>query len=167
MTDQTKLPSELVSEALIRVRQPEIAEHASLRIALCSVLDAEHERRAAFERDVTTRLEQLERRLRPDPQVLEDVKGKVWREPDALPQQWLAVVTKCTDGLPAVEQRVLFFVPGERWAERRWKTGHRVEDGYHDRGKVWRDDETSVGDELKLYEADQVTHWMPMPGEPA
>jgi hypothetical protein len=63
--------------------------------------------------------------------------------------------------LPAIEDRVLFFVAGERW-----NTGQRVENGYHDRGQVWRSDETSVGDELICFTADQVTHWMPMPGDP-
>lgn len=136
---------------------------------LLEYLDAEHERRAKFEQGTLQRLDVLERSQRDvltRVEAMEPKPGYVERQVRAGLRIPLALPIPCSEQLPEPEKRVLFFVPAELPQSWRWKTGQRVPDGYHEPGKVWRDDETNVGDELKLYTADQVTHWMPMPGEP-
>lgn len=79
-------------------------------------------------------------------------------------QRVLAAVTgtPCSERMPESQTRVLFFVPG-RVTPQRWRSGHW--DG-NARAPRWWDDVTEVGDEPVLYPADQVTHWMPLPGMP-
>ncbi len=147
--------------------------HASLT-AVVHYLDEEAERRAKFERDVEQRLDILERSQRDvitsvmelerlakleDPRCADGNTVHDFQGERACPACGCSPKL-ASKNLPPYNERVLFFVPSESNGYR-WKVGERVLDGYHEPGKIWRDDE-----ELKLYTAEQVTHWMPMPGDP-
>lgn len=124
-------------------------ESAAIHNCVLLHLDEEAERRKVWELSVEERLAKLES------------AGGVHGAYGA------ASPIPCARQMPEPEIRVLFFVAAQLPQSWRWKTGRYVPSG---RGgepeQVWRDDETSVGDKLKFYTADQVTHWMPLPGEP-
>lgn len=72
----------------------------------------------------------------------------------------------CSERMPEPERRVLAFVPSQpecrRWRMAQWCAPPAQ---YTDAG--WRDEETLVGDVRIWWRPEQVTHWMPLPGEPA
>lgn len=71
----------------------------------------------------------------------------------------------CALAMPAPEQRVLAFVPGHEDPDRRWRVAaYTCPPLYLD--TEWQDEESEVGDVGISWRLDQVTHWMPMPGEP-
>lgn len=72
----------------------------------------------------------------------------------------------CSNHLPATERRVLFFVPGHEDPDRRWRVGAYTRPPLYLETE-WQDEESEVGDTGIAWRLDQVTHWMPMPGEPA
>jgi Protein of unknown function (DUF551) len=82
------------------------------------------------------------------------------------------IAIPCSERLPETphqgqSERIMFFVPSEppRW---RWRTGRYLESGSGHRhsGDCWQADDTMVGDECHEFALGQVTHWMPLPGEP-
>ncbi len=195
MTEGAKKPSEMVTYR--RDLGGGVGESGLDLFGLMQYLDAEAERREAFERDVLERLESLENpeaeRLVPG-EFKESVLARGTAKPVTVstPEEWRtlfgqhstppasltdpaplclvagAVGTPCSDRLPEAQTRVMFFVPS-RVPPQRWRTGFFFPNGYNVTSKFaeWADDEQTHEMCSVTYTADQVTHWMPLPGEPS
>lgn len=171
-----------------------LVAHA-VRRATGEALDEEHERREALESDVLERLSKLERKtsctelvdlheegLEVTPGIRQGRMLRVlFGQHEPTPAQrkladsaastvaanpHLLGAYPCSERMPDPELRVLAFVPsqpeGRRWRMAQWCAPPAQ---YTDAG--WRDEETLVGDVRIWWRPEQVTHWMPLPGEPA
>lgn len=158
-----KKPSELIAEKMPELRkQLEDAareltllsigshwgdEQGALNLGILNQLDAEHERRAAFEREALGRMARLERIARGGDEPL------------------TPFATPIAEAMPDCEQRVLFFVPGHDDPDRRWRVGAYTCPPIYCETE-WQDEESEAGDVGISWRPDEVTHWMPLPGEP-
>ncbi len=160
-------------------------EPAVVAGATLAYLDEEAERREAFKREVLERLAKLEKIFAPSPdgkrgprlggviltgygrEACELTRAQVDLAKAAQSYDPLAIAAAypCSERLPAPEVRVLAFVPSQPKG-RRWRVAQWCAPPAQYTDESWRDEESYVGDETIHWKPDQVTHWMPMPGEP-
>jgi hypothetical protein len=192
MTADSRKPSEIMLDKALahldRVMphydsetQRQLHETRAFVRQMADCIDAEHERRANFEADAAQlsdilkrsqvdalkRIEALEgwrggRGPKAEPREATTAEGALGSIPGTVLLSGMAELRPvrhaipCSERMPEPQTRVLFYVP-HRLSKKRWRTGS------WDGASAWYDDVTDAGTSTLA----GVTHWMPLPKDPA